>query len=226
MGVVGVSGPISGGFIPFAGRFTGPVRINGSVTVFGNVFVTGSKSALIAHPDGSHRAMYAVEAPDSWLEDIGRAQLRQGVARVDIDPEFAAVSGLGEDYHVFLTPEGPSNGLYVTDRSPSGFEVRAQGEGNPEISFSYRIVTPRTDVRTKRLEPIELPSETGMRATEPAESPASPSPDLPKEPAVVPEGVPSAEQENGEGAVHEAPTDWPQDSVPWPLEILRYQSDL
>lgn len=90
--------------------------------------------------------MHTVEAPESWFEDVGRAQLRRGVARVDVDPDFAAVSGLGDDYHVFLTPEGPSNGLYVTDRSSTGFEVREQSEGTSEISFSYRIMTKRADV--------------------------------------------------------------------------------
>ena len=220
IGVVGVSGPIAGGIIPFAGRFTGPVAIAGPVTVTGSVFVTGTKSAVIAHPDGSHRAMYAVEAPDNWLEDVGRAQLRQGVARVDIDPDFAALSGLGDDYHVFLTPEGPSNGLYVADRSAGGFQVREQGEGNAEIGFSYRVMTRRTDVRTKRLEPVELPSETGVRATEPAALPPAPFPGLPEEPAAEPEGVSTAEpQAERESALPEPPSGWPLDTVPWPLDI-------
>jgi hypothetical protein len=219
IGVIGVPGPpfVSGGltFTPFAGRFDGPVRVAGSVTVLGGVFVTGTKSALIAHPDGSRRAFYAVEAPDSWLEDVGRAQLRQGVARVDIDPDFAAVSGLGDDYHVFLTPEGPSNGLYVTGRTSSVFEVREQGDGTSELSFSYRIMTRRTDVRTNRLEPIELPSEAGVRAGEPAEPQAVPSPAFPEEP----EGDLPARPPR-EGAAPEPPSDWPE-TVPWPLDIIR-----
>jgi hypothetical protein len=225
IGVIGVPGPsfVSGGFTftPFAGRFDGPVRVRtaggaaGDLSVDGSLSVTGTKSALIAHPDGSHRAMYAVEAPDSWFEDVGRAQLRQGVARVDIDPDFAAVSGLGDDYHVFLTPEGPSNGLYVTGRSPGGFEVREQGEGNAEISFSYRVMTRRTDVRTIRLEPVELPSEDGVRATENTEPPAAPSPASPEEPEAVPTAKPLPE-----GAMLEPPSDWPE-TVPWPPDIMR-----
>lgn len=219
IGVIGVPGPpfVSGGFTftPWAGRFDGPVRIAGPVTVIGSVFVTGTKSALIAHPDGSHRAMYAVEAPDSWLEDVGRAQLRQGVARVDIDPDFAAVSGLGEDYHVFLTPEGRSNGLYVTGRTSSGFEVREQGDGTSEVSFSYRIMTRRTDVRTDRLEPIELPSEAGVRAAESPKPQDVPSPTSPEEP----QGAPPARPLPAE-AETEPPSDWPE-TVPWPLDIMR-----
>src|SRR6185312_670807 len=176
-------------FFPFAGRFDGPVRIRtvggapGDLTVDGSLFVSGpTKASVVPHPDGSQRVMHTVEAPESWFEDIGRAQLREGMARVDIDPDFAAVSGLGDDYHVFLTAEGPSNGLYVTGRTSSGFEVREQGDGTSELSFSYRIMTRRTDVWTNRLEPIELPSEAGVRAAEPAEPQAVPSPASPEEP--------------------------------------------
>ena len=162
--------------------------------------------------------MYAVEAPDSWFEDVGRAQLRHGAARVAIDPDFATVSGLADDYHVFLTPEGQSNGLYVTGRSLGGFEVREQEEGNAEISFSYRIMTRRTDVRTKRLEPIELPTEDGLQAAEPADLPDVPSPDspaVPEEPKDTATTTPLPEE-----AVPEPPSDWPE-TVPWPPDIMR-----
>jgi hypothetical protein len=228
IGVIGVSGPtfVSGGliFTPWAGRFDGPVRVRtaggaaGNLSVDGNLFVAGTKSALIAHPDGSHRAMYTVEAPDSWFEDVGRAQLRDGVARVEIDPDFAAVSGLSDDYHVFITAEGPSNGLYVTNRTPSGFEVREQAEGNAEISFSYRIMTPRTDVRTTRLEPIELPIDVGVEAAErpgePAEMPGVPAPASPEQPEDAPTPKPLPE-----GVVPKPPSDWPE-TVPWPPNIM------
>jgi hypothetical protein len=216
IGVVGVSGPASGGITPWAGRFDGSVQVNGRLFVNGALFVTGSpKSSVVPHPDGSQRVMHTVEAPESWFEDVGRAQLRQGVARVEVDPDFAAVSGLGDDYHVFLTPEGPSNGLYVTDRSSTGFEVREQGEGTSEISFSYRIMTKRADARAGRLERLERPSETGEGdAAAPAERPTVLSPASPDEP----EAAPSATL-LPEGAVPELPTDWPE-SVPWPPEVM------
>jgi hypothetical protein len=216
IGVVGVSGPTtSGGITPWAGRFDGPVQVNGRLSVNGGLFVTGSpKSAVVPHPDGSQRVMHTVEAPESWFEDVGRAQLRQGAARVEVDPDFAAVSRLGDDYHVFLTPEGPSNGLYVTDRSSTGFEIREQGEGTSEISFSYRIMTKRADVRAGRLERFDRPSEAGETAAEPTERPTVPSPISPDEP----EGAPSAKP-LPEGTVPEPPTDWPE-TVPWPPEVM------
>jgi hypothetical protein len=125
------------------------------------------------------------------------------------------VSRLGDDYHVFLTPEGPSNGLYVTDRSPTGFEVREQGEGTSEISFSYRIMTKRADVGAGRLERLERPSEAGeSAAAEPAERPTVPSPASPDEPAGAASAKPLPER-----PVPEPPSDWPE-SVPWPPEVM------
>jgi hypothetical protein len=225
IGVIGVSGPgvVIGGltFFPLAGRFDGPVRIRhiagvpgtGTLTVDGSLFVSGpTKASVVPHPDGSQRVLHSVEAPERWFEDIGRAQLREGVARVDVDPDFAAVSGLGDDYHVFLTAEGPSNGLYVVNRTSTGFEVREQGQATSEIMFSYRIMTKHRNAGTGRLEPIELPSEAGVRTTEPAEAAAVPSPAFPEEPAPA-EPLP-------EGAVPAPPSDWPE-SVPWPPDIMR-----
>jgi len=74
----------------------------------------------------------------------------------------AVASELGDDYHVFLSPEGPSKGLYVTNRTSAGFEVREQGEGHARIGFSCRIMHCAA-VPTQRFEPIEMPSELGVR---------------------------------------------------------------
>jgi hypothetical protein len=221
IGVVGVPGPFNGTVFPWAGRFDGSVQVNGALFVNGNLFVSGTKAAVVPHPDGSQRATYAVETPESWFEDVGRAQLRQGVARVDVDRDFAAVSGLGDDYHVFVTPEGPSNGLYVTDRTASGFDVLEQGEGTGEISFSYRIMTRRPDVRSGRLEPIEASTPEGEKTgTALPDLPPSPCPDLPGELAVGPEGVPPAEPQPEEAATpQQPPSDWPE-TVPWPPDIM------
>jgi hypothetical protein len=198
-------------FVRSSGAATGDLSVGGSLFVFGP-----TKASVVPHPDGSQRVMHSVEAPESWFEDIGRAQLRAGVAQVDIDPDFAAVSGLSDDYHVFLTAEGPSNGLYVGDRTSTGFEVREQGEAKSEISFSYRIMTKRNNVATGRLEPIEPPAEDGQRtAAEPGAwrtvpvFPASPD---------QPESV-SSTKPLPEGAIPGPPLHWPE-TVPWPPDIM------
>jgi hypothetical protein len=134
----------------WAGVFSGPVFVGG------NFIATGTKSAAVPHPDGSHRRMYALESPENYFEDFGEAALVNGVAQVQLDPDFAALVNT-DDYHVFLTPYGDSNGLYVAKRTASGFEVREQQGGTRSLMFSYRIVARRKDVPRVRLEKIALP---------------------------------------------------------------------
>jgi len=137
----------------YAGLFFG-----GKVDVlFGNFTVWfGSKSAAVRHPDGSNRLLYSVESPECWFEDFGRGRLVRGSTKVRLDRDFAAVVRTG-DYHVFLTPEGDSQGLYVSGKSKTGFEVREQQNGKSGARFSYRIVAKRKDVPGPRLPKVKLP---------------------------------------------------------------------
>jgi hypothetical protein len=41
-------------------------------------------------------------------------------------------------YMVFITPEGDNRGLYVTQKSGSGFEVRESQGGHSTLPFNYR----------------------------------------------------------------------------------------
>lgn len=147
-----------------AGQFQGSVGITGNLTVTtGNLMVTGTKSAIVPGPDGTYRKLYAVEAPENWFEDFGKAQLVNGRATVQIEPEFA-LTVLTTDYHVFLTPYGDSRGLYVTNQTSTGFEVREQGGGTSSVSFSYRIVAKRKDVAPPRFEHVSLPPAPAVPA--------------------------------------------------------------
>ena len=82
-----------------------------------------------------------------------------------IDPDFAAVIET-DDYHVFLTPEGESDGLYVSARTSGTFEVREQAGGRSTLSFSYRILARRNDVDHERLAVVEIPPTPELQAPE------------------------------------------------------------
>jgi hypothetical protein len=141
-GIVGEGAP--------AGHFIGDVVIHGALTV------TGAKSAASPHPDGSLRRLYALESPESWFEDFGRARLVRGRATVRLEPNWAALIRKG-DYHVFVTPEGDCSGLAVVRRSSKAFTVHELAGGRSNVSFSYRIVAKRKDIAGKRLENVKLP---------------------------------------------------------------------
>ncbi len=144
--------------------FQGPVLIahgtgyDGTclMDVSGNLDCTGSKSAVVPVDAGSRMvALYAVEAPDNWFEDIGSGQLANGSAVVQLEPTFAQTVNSGVEYHVFLTPNGDCKGLYVANKSASSFEVRELGGGKASIGFDYRIIA-----RRKGYERIRMADKT------------------------------------------------------------------
>jgi hypothetical protein len=135
----------------FAGHFVGPVNVNGPFTV------TGTKGAAVPHPDGSTRVLFSLECPESWFEDFGKRRLSKGTTHITIDPDFAAVVD-PKEYHVFLTPCGDCNGLYVDGLTETGFTVREQKGGTSDVEFSYRLVAKRKDVKDERLPKISLPA--------------------------------------------------------------------
>jgi hypothetical protein len=153
-GVIGVSAH------GFAGEFYGAVRVLGDFMVIG-----GSKSAVVPHRDGSYRQLYTLESPEPWFEDFGRAELRRGKATVPLRADFAAVID-GKAVHVFLSPEGDCNGLYISGQSGKAFSVRERRRGTSSLTFSYRVVGRRKDIRGERMKRISVPRER------PAPSPA------------------------------------------------------
>jgi hypothetical protein len=109
----------------------------------------------VAFADGSLRRLYATEAPESWFEDYGEARLANGRASVAIPADFAQAVNTSLAYHVFVTPHTEDiEALAVTVRAPDHFEVRANGKGVVDGSFSFRIVAKRKDLAGPRFERV------------------------------------------------------------------------
>ncbi len=122
------------------------------VDISGNLYCTGSKSAVVPVDGGSRNvALYAVEAPENWFEDFGSGQLSNGLARIGLEPIFVQTVNTDLDYHVFLTPNGDCNGLYVSQKSPTSFEVHELAGGTSSVAFDYRIIAKRKKYETVRL---------------------------------------------------------------------------
>ena len=99
------------------------------------------------------------------IEDNGEAQLADGRAYVKLDSRFANVIDPTTRYLVSVTPEGDCRGLYVADRSPTGFMVRELEGGHADVAFEYRIVAKRFGVEASR-----LPFMTVRRGAKPLHS--------------------------------------------------------
>ncbi|MGA8029286.1 MAG: hypothetical protein WB992_19265, partial [Bryobacteraceae bacterium] len=162
----------SSGYVFYAGSATGGAC---SINVSGVLSCTGSNSAVVPVDAGARKvALYAVESPENWFEDFGSGQLSGGSASITLEPTFAQTVNTAMDYHVFVTPRGECEGLYVTNATPQGFEVRELHHGSSNIAFDYRIVahrqgyeTIRLADKTKEFDGSNLPPRNAMGAKAP-----------------------------------------------------------
>jgi hypothetical protein len=77
---------------------------------------------------------------------------------------FAGTVSETADYHVILTPNADSRGLYVINKTLTSFVVRESGGGTSSLSFDYRIVAKRRGFETPRLVDVTERYNTEMRA--------------------------------------------------------------
>jgi hypothetical protein len=127
---------------------TGACGIGGD----GDLTCTGQVKTLATTGGGAQTVeTYAMQSAENWMEDFGSGTLERGVAVVKLDQAFAETVSGTADYHVFITPNGDSKGLYVIGKTTAGFEVHESGGGTSSVSFDYRIVAKRRGYESQRL---------------------------------------------------------------------------
>jgi hypothetical protein len=126
----------------------------GNMILKGTLVTQGTPLIRVGAPNTPGRAAYTAEQAQPAIEDDGEARIANGSGYVSIDASFAQAADLGRGYSVFLTPEGPSQGLYVTNKSTSGFSVRENPGGHSSIGFAYRIVASPQGAQGTRLPDI------------------------------------------------------------------------
>lgn len=147
---------------------------NCTIDVSGNIGCNGANSAVVPVDGGSRKvALYTVESPENWFEDAGSGQLSNGSAIISLESIFAQTVNTQMDYHVFLTPKGDCEGLYVSNETASGFEVHELRHGHSSTTFDYRIMARRAGY-----ENIRLADKTKQFAPRPKRT-KSPRPQMP-----------------------------------------------
>jgi hypothetical protein len=150
------------GVVGSSGSYTGVYGSGPSYGVYSHGTIGSSTymSNVAALPDGRAVEFYSMSSTENWFEDFGKGQLQNGSVTVTLDPSFAQAANTEADYHVFLTPRGDCEGLYVSGENAAGFEVHEQHSGKSSIEFDYRIVARRRGFEGMRMEQLEADSET------------------------------------------------------------------
>jgi hypothetical protein len=129
----------------------------------GDVSCTGQLKGLAKTQGGSHQVeTYSMQSSENWLEDFGSGNLQNGVATIQLEQTFADAANTEVEYHVFLTPRGDAQALYVSNESANGFEVRESGNGTHSVAFDYRIVAKRRGHETERLVDVTVRDSTAF----------------------------------------------------------------
>jgi len=149
-----------------------------TIDVSGNLYCSGSKSAVVPVDSGSKKvALYAVEAPENWFEDAGSGQLSNGSAVIHLENMYGQSVNTNIDYHVFLTPNGDCKGLYVSQKSPTSFEVHELGGGSSSVAFDYRIMAKRRGFENIRMADKTKEFSAANRPTKRPAGSRAPNPD-------------------------------------------------
>ncbi len=89
----------------------------------------------------------APEAPENLFMDFGAGQLVNGVAHVDLDKTLSKniVVDTMHPLRVFIQLEGDCNGVFVTNKSANGFDIRELSQGTSSTTFTWFVTANRAD---------------------------------------------------------------------------------
>lgn len=169
----GTSGAIytdNGGVINRYNYFNGTqYKING----------TGTVSTTVKDVNGKDVVMHCPETPEIYFSDYGQGQLINGKAHIDMDPTFAKNVTINSKHplRIFTQLEGDCNGVYITNKTTSGFDVIELKGGTSNTYFQWNVVCNAADQEVApgkisknadvRFEAAPLPEKTEKRLNHP-----------------------------------------------------------
>jgi len=109
---------------------------------------TGTVSCVVPDLNGNKVTMHAPETPEFYYMDYGQGKLVNGFVHIDIDPIFAKNIAVNSKHplRVYVQLEGDCNGVYVTNKTQYGFDVKELQGGTSNVSFQYNIVANAADL--------------------------------------------------------------------------------
>lgn len=151
VGVLGVIpnnavGSMGGMFIRNGGTFGARVCENNGGTDQ-KIRGTGAVSTVVKDLNGEEVTMFCPESPEVLFQDFGQGQLVNGYAKITLDPIFAKNVTINDKHplRVIIQLEGDCNGVFVTNKTAGGFEVKELNGGTSNVTFTYFVTANRAD---------------------------------------------------------------------------------
>lgn len=108
---------------------------------------SGAKSTIIKDDNNNPRLLYCPEAPEILFQDYGTGELENGSAHIDLERLMTKSIRVDKEHpmKVFIQLEGDCAGVYVTNKSAKGFDVKELQHGTSNVPFSWQIIASRAD---------------------------------------------------------------------------------
>ncbi|HEX2865945.1 MAG TPA: hypothetical protein VHO03_02830 [Ignavibacteriales bacterium] len=112
------------------------------------VLTSGVNAIMVKDGKGENRVMFNTASPEVVLEDYGTGQLERGFSHVSLDTLFSRAIFIDDinPLKVFVQVEGDCNGVYVTNKTKEGFDVRELKGGRSHVQFSWHVVATRGNI--------------------------------------------------------------------------------
>jgi hypothetical protein len=112
-----------------------------------------NKPATVKLNDGTMVKLFSEEAAELYFTDYGEGTLSNGRTHIELDPLFLQTVTIDAAHpmKVFVQLEGDCKGVFVTNKSTTGFDVAELQGGTSNASFSYRVVCKRKYYEDERL---------------------------------------------------------------------------
>lgn len=107
----------------------------------------GTVSTIVKDTKNQSVNLYCPESPEVLFQDFGTGVLVNGVAHINMDETFAKNITVNEKHplRVIIQLEGDCRGVFVTNKTQTGFDVKELQGGTSNIPFTWFVSANRAD---------------------------------------------------------------------------------
>ncbi len=123
------------------------VGVRDNTATLRKIIGPGTVNTIVHDLNNNLVALSCPETPENLFQDYGQGQLVNGKAHISIDP-ILSKNILVNDQHplrVFIQLEGNCKGVFVTNKTQTGFDVEELDGGTSSVPFSYSITANRAN---------------------------------------------------------------------------------
>ncbi len=116
------------------------------------ILSNGTKSTEVKDENNQERVLFCDESPEVVFHDYGTSQLVNGKVHINLDPLYSKTVAINEKHplRVMVTLNDECNGIFVKNRTATGFDVIELNHGTSNAQFTYEVIANRADTKNAK----------------------------------------------------------------------------